>query len=219
MRGGPLDHVALWVAERDPLAGFLCEHAGMHVIDRTDKFTLVGADARRGKLTLFEADGPRERGALGHVALRVRDVPAGVAGEERDGMVVVDAPQGLRVAFVRTDEGEEFDLHHVSLRVPDPRRALTELGELGFERRDGTLIAGDKHVVFEEGGEGAEPEKPLLNHLALLVDSYKEHVVNAQQRGLGYEEVDAANTWAVFVTGPYGIRIEYVEHKPGFSLV
>jgi len=219
MRGGPLDHVALWVAERDPLAGFLCEHAGMHVIDRTDKFTLVGADARRGKLTLFEADGPRERGALGHVALRVRDVPAGVAGEERDGMVVVDAPQGLRVAFVRTDEGEEFDLHHVSLRVPDPRRALTELGELGFERRDGTLIAGDKHVVFEEGGDGAEPEKPLLNHLALLVDSYKEHVVNAQQRGLGYEEVDAANTWAVFVTGPYGIRIEYVEHKPGFSLV
>ena len=24
--------------------------------------------------------------------------------------------------------------------------------------------------------------------------------------------------WAVFVTGPYGIRIEYVEHKPGFAL-
>ena len=218
MRGGPLDHVALWVADRDPLADFLCEHAGMHVIDRTGKFTLVGADARRGKLTLFEADGPRERGSLGHVALRVRDIPAGVAGEERDGMVVVDAPEGLRVAFVRTDEGDEFDLHHVALRVPDPDEALAELSQLGFERENGALVAGDKRVVFEPGGDGAEPEKPLLNHLALLVDSYKEHAENAERRGLEYEEVDAANTWAVFVTGPYGIRIEYVEHKPGFAL-
>ena len=219
MRGGPLDHVALWVARRDELADFLCEHAGMHVIEKTEKFTLVGADAKRGKLTLFDAEGPRDRGALGHVALRVRDIPAGLAGEERDGMVVVEAPDGLRVAFVRTDEGEEFDLHHVSLRVPDPERAMAELGELGFERHNGALTAGDKRVVFEPGGDDGEPQNPLLNHLALLVDSYKEHVENAERRGLEYEEVDAANTWAVFVTGPYGIRIEYVEHKPGFSLV
>ena len=36
----------------------------MHVIERTDAFTLVGADARRGKLTLFDAEGPRDPGAL-----------------------------------------------------------------------------------------------------------------------------------------------------------
>ena len=30
---------------------------------------------------------------------------------------------------------------------------------------------------------------------------------------------DAANTFAVFVRGPEGVRIEYVEHKPGFALV
>ena len=47
-----LDHVALWVADRDRLADFLVGSAGMHVIDRTDRFTLVGSDARRGKLTL-----------------------------------------------------------------------------------------------------------------------------------------------------------------------
>ena len=222
MRGGPLDHVALWVADRDPLADFLCEHAGMHVIDRTDAFTLVGADARRGKLTLFEAEGPRERGALSHVALRVRDFPAGVAGEERDGMVVVDAPEGLRVAFVRTDEGEEFDLHHVALGVPDPQQALGELSLLGFERENGTLVAGDKHVVIEQrrGDATGEPANPLLNHLALLVDSVQEHVYEAERRGLDVEDVvDAANTIALFVRGPAGIRIEYVEHKPGFSLV
>ena len=29
----------------------------MHVVDRTDAFTLVGSDARRGKLTLFARRG------------------------------------------------------------------------------------------------------------------------------------------------------------------
>ena len=43
----------------------------MHVIERTDKFTLVGADAKRGKLTLFEAEGPRERGPLERIGWRV----------------------------------------------------------------------------------------------------------------------------------------------------
>ena len=54
-----LDHVALWVGDRDELADFLVDRLGMHVIDRTDKFTLVGADARRGKLTLFAAEPER----------------------------------------------------------------------------------------------------------------------------------------------------------------
>jgi catechol 2,3-dioxygenase-like lactoylglutathione lyase family enzyme len=74
-----LDHVAYWLADRDALADFAVEHLGMHVIERTDAFTLVGADARRGKLTLFAADGPRERGALEHVALRVADLEQALA--------------------------------------------------------------------------------------------------------------------------------------------
>ena len=69
MRPLTLDHVAYWLADRDALADFAVRHLGMHVIDRTDAFTLVGADARRGKLTLFAADGPRERGALESVGL------------------------------------------------------------------------------------------------------------------------------------------------------
>ena len=204
MRGGALDHVALWTDERDALADFLCERAGMHVIERTDKFTLVGADARKGKLTLFEAEGPRERGALGHVALRVR----GSAG-------TLLAPGGLEVRLVEND-GDEWDLDHVALRVPDPAGAIEEMAELGFERDDGRLRAGDKLVLLEEGD--ATTERPLLNHLALLVDSAQDHIDEAARRGLEHEVVDAPNTIAVFVTGPAGIRIEYVEHKPGFAL-
>ena len=61
------------------LADFVTAHLGMHVIDRTDRFTLIGSNARRGKLTLFDAEGPRERGALGHVALRVPDLETALA--------------------------------------------------------------------------------------------------------------------------------------------
>jgi catechol 2,3-dioxygenase-like lactoylglutathione lyase family enzyme len=210
MQGGPLDHVALWTDEREALADFLCERAGMHVIDKTDTFTLVGADARRGKITLFDADGPRERGALGQIGLNVHD--ESLAGD-------VSAPGGLELRFVDHREGDEWDLNHVRLRVPDPAHAVSEFLQLGFEPGDGpeSVIAGDKTIYFDEGGNG-QVERPLLNHLALLVASHKEHADGARERGLEYEEVDAANTWAVFVTGPYGIRIEYVEHKPGFAL-
>src|SRR5688500_14679173 len=74
-----LDHVALWVDRRPAAARFLCEHLGMHVIEETDTFTLVGVDAKLGKLTLFDAEGPRERGTLERIALRVGDLDAAVA--------------------------------------------------------------------------------------------------------------------------------------------
>ena len=76
MQPKTLDHVAFWVADRDPIADFLTAHLGVHVIDRQEKFTLLGADARRFKFTLFDAEGPRDQGAFGHVALRVNDLEA-----------------------------------------------------------------------------------------------------------------------------------------------
>src|SRR5262245_26724434 len=72
-----LDHVAFWLADREPIAEFVITELPLHVIDRQDNFTLVGADARRGKLTLFDAEGPREQGAFKHVALRVSELPGG----------------------------------------------------------------------------------------------------------------------------------------------
>ena len=36
--------------------------------------------------------------------------------------------------------------------------------------------------------------------------------------GIVESVVDAANTLAVFVWGPDRVRVEYVEHKPSFSL-
>jgi catechol 2,3-dioxygenase-like lactoylglutathione lyase family enzyme len=220
-----LDHVALWVADRDRLADFLTASAGMHVIDRTDAFTLVGSDARRGKLTLFAAEGPRDAGVLARVGLKVFDLdealaalPPGVLVERGEGTAELEAGEGLRIAFVEVDEGVAYDLHHVAFRVPDPEATFAELAGLGFEVEDGRLHAGGAWILLEQGDPGAS-ERPLLNHLGLRVESADGHIEEAERRGLEIADVvDAPNTYAVFVWGPDRIKLEYVEHKPTFSL-
>jgi hypothetical protein len=77
---------------------------------------------------------------------------------------------------------------------------------------------GGAWIEFQPGEPGV-PEQPLLNHLAVLVDSADEHIAAARDLGVEIDDVvDAANTLAVFVWGPERVRIEYVEHKPTFSL-
>jgi catechol 2,3-dioxygenase-like lactoylglutathione lyase family enzyme len=218
-----LDHVALWVAEREPLSALLCDHLGMHVIEETESFTLVGVDAKLGKITLFDADPPRSPGALERVVLRVRDLDDVVARlpleieRDADG-VVFDAPDGLRLGLAEGD-GVDFDLDHVVLRLPDPERAARELAAMGFERRDGHVAVADRDVRLVEGSP-EDGGRPLLNHLAVLVESAREVQDRAEARGFEIDDVkDAPNTFAVFLRGPAGVRIEYVEHKPGFALV
>src|SRR4051812_34312868 len=92
-----LDHVALWVADRDALSDLLCGSLGMHVIERTDTFTLVGVDALLGKLTLFAAEGPRDPGALAEVVLRARDVDG--AARALPGELEVEGDAGGVVRF------------------------------------------------------------------------------------------------------------------------
>ena len=229
MQANALDHVALWVADRDTLAHFACRHLGMHVIDRTDDFTLMGADARRGKLTLFAAEGPRDPGVLERVVLRVGDLetaiaalPAGLDVERADdGLARFDAPEGLGLGLVERSGPEvEYDIDHVVLRVPDPGETAEALEGLGLlPDGDGRLVVGDKSVTLVQA-RASEGEHPLLNHIALLVDSGQEQLEEARRRGIEVAEVrDAANTFAVFVWGPNRIKVEYVEHKPTFSLV
>jgi hypothetical protein len=44
-------------------------------------------------------------------------------------------------------------------------------------------------------------------------------IADASELGIEVESVvDAANTYAAFLWGPERVRIEYVEHKPGFAL-
>jgi hypothetical protein len=53
----------------------------------------------------------------------------------------------------------------------------------------------------------------------VLVESADEVVADARELDIEVESVvDAANTYAAFLWGPDRVRIEYVEHKPTFSL-
>ncbi len=217
-----LDHVAFWVADRDLIADFAVEHLGMHVIDRTDAFTLLGSDARRGKLTLFEAEGPRERGAFKHVALRVSDLDAARAELPAGSGEFLDLGEGVTVTLVEGETDVDYDLDHVALFATDPAGTAEEYLRLGFNRaepNDGLprVEVGGAFVELHPGEPG-DPEKPLLNHVAVLVDSADDHIAEAQDLGIVDNVVDAANTYAVFVWGPDRVRIEYVEHKPTFSL-
>jgi catechol 2,3-dioxygenase-like lactoylglutathione lyase family enzyme len=225
MRPKTLDHVALWVADRDRIAEFLVERLSMHVIERTDKFTLVGTDARRGKLTLFAEDGPRERGALMHVALRVSDLESALSGldgievQRENGSAYFDVSEGLRLGLVEGDTDVEYDLDHVALFSASPDETARAYEQFGFAADgDARVEVGGAYIEFHQGEPG-DPEKPLLNHLAVLVDSADETLEEAKQAGMDVADVvDAPNTLAVFVWGPERVKIEYVEQKPTFAL-
>ncbi|MDQ3068002.1 MAG: hypothetical protein M3R12_12775 [Actinomycetota bacterium] len=206
-----LDHVALWVADRSAMSAAAVERIGLRVIEQTDRFTLLGADARRGKLTLFDAEGARERGALERIGLRV----SSLAGRQ----ATVDLGEGLEIALVEAETDSELDLDHVSLVASDPGAAAREWQKLGFTTvGDGRLEVGGAFLELRAGNPG-EPERPLLNHIGVLVDSVAEHEAAAEELGVEVADlVDAPNTLALFVWGPDRVKLEYVEHKASFSL-
>ena len=187
----------------------------MHVIDRQDNFTLIGSDARRGKLTLFDAEGPRERGAFKHVALRVSSV---------DGADRFTLPEGIEVRLVEAPTDVEYDLDHVALYTSDPEvdgRGVSRLRVLAGGAEGRRAARRGRRCVrrVPPGRSRRDSDRPLLNHLAVLVDSADDHKRDAEELGIEVERfVDAANTLAVFLWGPDRVRIEYVEHKPTFSL-
>lgn len=218
-----LDHVALWVADREAITEFAVAHLGMHVVERTDRFTLIGAHARRGKLTLFEAEGPRQPGALTRIGLRVSDLEKALAALPDGSTTDIEVCAGLTIRLVERETEVDYDLDHVALLSSDPAAAAAVWHRLGFEAPiavDGTYRLEVAGAFLElAGGDVAATERPLLNHLGVLVDEADEWRAAAELAGAEIADVvDAPNTYAVFVWGPERVKLEYVEHKPTFSL-
>ena len=206
-----LDHVALWVTDRERMVATAVERLGLRAIEETERFTLLGADARRGKLTLFDAEGLRERGPLERIGLRV----SSLAGRPP----VLDLGEGLELVLVEADTDVELDLDHVALRARDVEAAARGWEQLGFTRvGDGRLEVGGAHLELRRGDPGVT-DRPLLNHIGVLVASVDEHQAEAEELGVEIDDlVDAPNTLALFVWGPDRVKLEYIEHKPSFSL-
>ena len=225
-----LDHIALYMGDRKAAAGFLTTHLGFHVVDHTERYTLVGAGGRLGKLTLFDAPQGTtpSPGEIERITIRVADpeaaaarLPGEASAEPQDGGYSFTGPEGLPLALV-AGEGEfaDYDLGGFLLRSGSPEASASTFVEMGFAPGDEatTVKAGDYLIRLtdsapDENGGG------MLFHVGCLVDSAEDHRKQAEGRGLEVQDfVDGPNTLAVFVRGPEGVSVEYVEHKPTFSL-
>ena len=211
MRPLSLDHVALWVTGRDRIVAAAEEALGLRVIERTDRFTLLGDDPRRGKLTLFDAEGPRERGALARIGLRVSSLNGRAPSMELG--------EGIEVVLVEDADGPDVDLDHVGLFSADPAAAARGWERLGFSSAGESRVEVGGAFLDLLPGEPGRPERPLLNHIGVLVESVEEHRADAEDLGVEIDDfVDAPNTLALFVWGPDRVKLEFIEHKPSFSL-
>jgi catechol 2,3-dioxygenase-like lactoylglutathione lyase family enzyme len=225
-----LDHIAIYMNDRDAAAEFLTTHLGFHVVDHTDRYTLVGAGGRLGKLTLFDAPQGTtpSPGEIERITIRVsnpeaaaRRLPSEAGAEPSDGGYSFTGPEGLPLALV-PGEGEfaDYDLGGFVLRSGAPEESARTFVEMGFAPGDDTTTvkAGD----YQIGLTGSAPGKNgggMLFHVGCLVDSAEDHRREAEEQGLEVTDfVDGPNTLAAFVRGPEGVSVEYVEHKPTFSL-
>ena len=66
-----LDHVALWVSDPEEAARVVLARLPFRILEEGDDFLLLGRSPDLGKLTLFEAPGPRERGALLRIGIGI----------------------------------------------------------------------------------------------------------------------------------------------------
>src|SRR5439155_18231160 len=132
----------------------------------------------------FDAEGPRERGALKHVALRVSDLRAAIAelpenlpvDQPRDGEAYFDVAEGLRLGLVEGRTDVDYDLDHAALFSRDPTATARAYERLGFRYAppgpsDQPPVQVGAAFVELHCGRTGNPERPLLNHLAVLVDS------------------------------------------------
>jgi len=225
-----LDHIALFMSDRGAAAQFLTSHLGFHVVDHTDRYTLVGAGGRIGKLTLFDApEGTTPSpGLIERINLRVADpetaiarLPRGADIESWDGGYVFAGPEDLPLALV-SGEGDftEYDLEGLVLRSGDPEGSARGFVRMGFASgEDATTVKAGEYRLYLVASASGVGTQGMLYHLGCLVDSAEDHRRGAEEQGLEIQDfVEGPNTVAVFVRGPEGVSVEYVEHKPTFSL-
>lgn len=220
-----LDHVAIHVASRDEFARELVDRFDMHVIERTDRFTLVGADAAHGKITLLDkVDGDGPDPVPNRIVSVVLAEASGATGQPP-----VTLPGGLVVTFAPIDDlGPAWSdtprhaLVGLTLRTVDP-----PLAAASFEREHDMHVGavGPDHAVLDVGDASPEGRITLsrevwsdevapsmLDHIGIRVTDAASWRERAKARALDVVKwVEAPHSRAVFVGGPDHLLMEYVE--------
>ena len=216
-----LDGVGLAVSDPAALAGFMCDHLGMRVLDRAADRVVLGAGGRAATLSLIAAEGPREGGALGRLILRVADVeravaalPAGTAVEgDRFELARFRGPEGIELGFTLVAGGGiDYDIDHVRLRVSDPDATRMALAQAGFVPRSRALHVADKYIALAASPGPAE--RSLLHHVGLRVESVEAVVANARALGLEVVEPAAGDAADVVLPGREQIRLRFSPQTP-----
>ena len=225
-----LDHVALYMKNRGAVVEFLTSYLGLHVVDHTDRYTLVGAGGRIGKLTLFDALANTEpsAGVIDRINLRVANpesvaarLPREAGAEPKDGGYSFVGPEGLPLALT-PGEGNftDYDLAGLVLRSADPEGSARDFLKMGFAAgEDATTVKAGEYWLRLVPSTADRMTQGMLYHLGCLVDSAQAHRREAEERGLEIQDfVEGPNSLAVFVRGPEDVSVEYIEHKPTFTL-
>ena len=186
----------------------------MHVIERTDRFTLIGSDARRGKLTLFAAEGPREprrARARGPAGLEPRPGERGAACRAARGATASSSTSAKGSGSGSSRRPRRSSTTSTTSRSSPPTRSATAAAyeRLGFDaapvsrpaRRASTV--GGAFVEFHPG----RARRPRAAAAATTSPSSstrpRSTVADADDLGVEVADfVDAPNTLAVFVCGP-----------------
>ncbi|MCW2974635.1 MAG: Glyoxalase/bleomycin resistance protein/dioxygenase [Thermoleophilia bacterium] len=217
-----LDHVAIRVADRDAFADQLLELLDVHVIDRTERFTLIGPDFEHGKVTLLDASPGTAPTARQLVSLVLVE-PSG-----RTVQPPVTLDNGLVLTFTSADtlgpEAAQLPRHAlvgIALRSDDPAAAAA-----GFAAAHGMqVIAQGPDVAAVEVGEGAvdgiitlvreelpDGDAGMLDHVGVLVEDAAAWRDAFEHDGDPIDRwVEAPHSRAVFVPGPDDVLVEFVE--------
>lgn len=216
-----LDHVALRVADVEAMVRFLSDHLGMGATEGDSGRMVVGPGGRSGKLVLSAAEGPVQAGALERVVFRVADLERAVAAlpsgirvsRPVSELAIFEGPEGLGLGLTQVLGGVDYDIDRLELNVAAPDEVALALAELGLVFRGEALHVGDKQVRVEQRPL-PPPERPLLGHIAVLVDSVE--AVEAQARAGGLELDSAASMpggLTVLLPGPERLRLRFAERS------
>ena len=161
-----LDHVAFWVAERDPIVERCIGWLGMHVIDRQESFTLLGAERPTASSRCLTHRGHASRGCLGMSVFVSRDLAAARARLPPRTPELFDLGEGILARLVG---GPQRGRDRLRPRVAQLSRSRRRRGRLRAARtasRDGARFEVGGASIELEPGAPVETARPLLNHLA-----------------------------------------------------
>ena len=222
-----LDHVALWVDEREP-ARRVPLRPPRHARDRGDRHV----HARRHRRQAGQADALRRGRPAPARRARARGAAGGrprLRGWSRcrsrsRGATTAWRPSRRRRAC-RSGWWRARDVTSTSTtsccRSRIPRLRLACFEELGFERRPGRDGRRGRPVRARRPRQRGRRRPPAPEPPG-AARGRRARASRNEAEGAGFEiddVKDATNTFAVFLRGPEGVRVEYVEHKPGFALV